>query len=108
MTGLGGMIGFVLDGDAAATAAMVDRLAMFAIAPSLGGVESFVTLPVTTTHHGLDPDERTARGIADSMIRPARGQAPAHPARRYTLTGPALSEDPGGQCDEFPDARSGG
>jgi cystathionine gamma-synthase len=67
MTGLGGMISFVLDG--AAAAAVVNWLAMFAIAPSLGGLESIVTQPVTTTHHGLDPDEPAARGIADNMIR---------------------------------------
>ena len=60
--------GFVLDG-AGAAAALVNRLAMFAIAPSLGGLESIVTQPVTTTHHGLDPDERAARGITDNMIR---------------------------------------
>jgi len=68
MTGLGGMISFVLDGDATA-AAVVDRLAMFATAPSLGRVENIVTQAVTTTRHGLDPDERAARSIADSMIR---------------------------------------
>jgi cystathionine gamma-synthase len=67
MTGLGGMISFVLDG-AAAAAAVVNRLVMFAIAPSLGELESIVTQPVTTTHHGLDLDERAARGIADNMI----------------------------------------
>ncbi|MGW5106332.1 PLP-dependent transferase [Nocardia sp. NPDC004123] len=48
---------------------MVDRLTLTAIAPSLGGVESLVTQPITTTYHGLDPDERARRGIADSMIR---------------------------------------
>jgi cystathionine gamma-synthase len=41
---------------------------MFAIAPSLGEVESIVTQPVTSTHRGLDP-ERAARGIADNMIQ---------------------------------------
>jgi hypothetical protein len=64
------MISFMLDGDAtAAAAAVVDGLTMFAIAPSLGGAESIVTQPVTTSYHGLDPAERAARGIADSMIR---------------------------------------
>ena len=64
MTGLGGMISVVLDGDAAAAEAVVDWLAMFAIAPSLGGVESIVTQSVATTHDGLGPDWRGARGIA--------------------------------------------
>jgi len=69
MTGFGGMLSFVLRGDAAATAAVVDRLKLFSIAPSLGGVESLVTQPITTTHHGLTPEERARRGIVDSMVR---------------------------------------
>ncbi|MBI5495927.1 MAG: aminotransferase class I/II-fold pyridoxal phosphate-dependent enzyme [Deltaproteobacteria bacterium] len=69
MKGFGGMLSFVVRGDAAATAAVVDRLRLFAIAPSLGGVESLVTQPVTTTHHGLTPEERARRGIVDGMVR---------------------------------------
>ncbi|WP_211265810.1 trans-sulfuration enzyme family protein [Actinacidiphila oryziradicis] len=65
----GGMLSFVLDGTADDTAAVVDRLRLFAIAPSLGGVESLVTQPITTTHHGVTPEERALRGIADSMVR---------------------------------------
>lgn len=65
----GGMLSTVLDATAAETAAVVDRLRLFAIAPSLGGVESLVTQPITTTHHGVDPAERARRGIADSMVR---------------------------------------
>ena len=34
---------------------VADRLKLFALAPSLGGVESLVTQPCTTTHHGLTP-----------------------------------------------------
>jgi cystathionine gamma-synthase/methionine-gamma-lyase len=69
MRGGGGMLSAVLDADAGQTAAVVDRLRLFAIAPGLGGVESLVTQPITTTHHGLDPAERAKRGIADSMVR---------------------------------------
>lgn len=69
MSGFGGMISFVYDGDAEATAAFVDRLKYFTIAVSLGGVESLVTQPITTTHHGLDPSERLRRGIVDGMVR---------------------------------------
>ncbi|MDN3028603.1 PLP-dependent aspartate aminotransferase family protein [Streptomyces sp. S.PB5] len=65
----GGMLSAVLDATADQTAAVVDRLRLFAIAPSLGGVESLVTQPITTTHHGVDPGERARRGIADGMIR---------------------------------------
>lgn len=69
MSGFGGMVSFVVDEDARGTADIVDRLETFSIAPSLGGVESLVTQPVTTTHHGLDPQERERRGIVDGMIR---------------------------------------
>lgn len=69
MSGYGGMLSFVYDGDGSATIAMVDRLSLFAIAPSLGGVESLVTQPMVTTHHGLTAAERARRGISDSMVR---------------------------------------
>ena len=45
MRGAGGMISFVVKGDAKTAAAVVDRLKLFTIAPSLGGVESLVTQP---------------------------------------------------------------
>ena len=69
MRGSGGMLSFVLDEDAASTAAVVDRLRLFSIAASLGGVESLATQPITTTHHGLTPEERARRGIVDGMVR---------------------------------------
>lgn len=69
MRGGGGMLSAVLDAIAAQTAAVVDQLRLFAIAPSLGGDESLVTQPITATHHGLDAGERARRGIADIMIR---------------------------------------
>ncbi|ODR05456.1 cystathionine gamma-synthase [Mycolicibacillus koreensis] len=69
MRGHGGMLSFVLDADATATAAVVDRLRLFSIAGSLGGVESLVTQPITTSHHGMPAAERAARGISDGLIR---------------------------------------
>lgn len=48
---------------------VADRLKLFALAPSLGGAESVVTQPCTTTHHGLTPEERARRGISDAMLR---------------------------------------
>lgn len=69
MKGFGGMLSFEYDGDAQTTADMVDRLRLFSIAPSLGGVESLVTQPITTTHHGMLPEERERRGITDHLVR---------------------------------------
>ncbi len=69
MSGFGGMVTLEISGSGADASAVVDRLKLFAIAPSLGGVESLVTQPVTTTHHGLSAEERARRGITDAMIR---------------------------------------
>jgi cystathionine beta-lyase/cystathionine gamma-synthase len=69
MAGFGGMLTIEVAGDGTTASAAVDRLQLFAIAPSLGGVESLATQPVTTTHHGLAPEERARRGITDAMIR---------------------------------------
>jgi cystathionine beta-lyase/cystathionine gamma-synthase len=69
MSGFGGMLSIEIDGTGADASAMVDRLKLFAIAPSLGGVESLVTQPVTTTHHDLVPEDRMRRGISDSLVR---------------------------------------
>lgn len=69
MTGFGGMLTLALDADLAGTSAVADRLTLFTLAPSLGGTESLVTQPVTTTHHGLDPEDRARRGISDAMLR---------------------------------------
>ncbi len=69
MHGFGGMLSIEVRGDGAAATRVADRLRLFTLAPSLGGVESLVTQPCTTTHHGLSADERARRGIADSLLR---------------------------------------
>jgi len=69
MHGFGGMVSLEVAGTGADATRVADRLRLFALAPSLGGAESLVTQPCTTTHHGLTPEERARRGIADSMLR---------------------------------------
>jgi cystathionine gamma-synthase len=69
MHGFGGMVSIEVAGTGADATRVADRLRLFALAPSLGGAESLVTQPCTTTHHGLTPEERARRGIADSMLR---------------------------------------
>jgi len=69
MHGFGGMLTIEVKGDGAAATRVAERLRLFALAPSLGGTESLVTQPCTTTHHGLPPEERARRGISDSMLR---------------------------------------
>ncbi|MCB1676191.1 MAG: aminotransferase class I/II-fold pyridoxal phosphate-dependent enzyme [Halioglobus sp.] len=69
MHGFGGMLTIEVAGGGAAATRAADSLRLFALAPSLGGAESLVTQPCTTTHHGLTPQERSRRGISDAMLR---------------------------------------
>ena len=69
MHGFGGMLTIEVAGNGEDATRVADRLALFALAPSLGGAESLVTQPCTTTHHGLTAEERARRGISDAMLR---------------------------------------
>lgn len=69
MAGFGGMLSIIINGSGADASGVADRLKLFALAPSLGGVESLVTQPVTTTHYGLSAEDRQRRGIDDALLR---------------------------------------
>ena len=69
MQGYGGMLSIEVRGGGEAATRVADRLKLFALAPSLGGAESLVTQPCTTTHHGLPAEERARRSISDAMLR---------------------------------------
>lgn len=69
MYGFGGMLTIEVAGSGEDATRVADRLKIFALAPSLGGAESLVTQPCTTTHHGLTTEERARRGITDAMLR---------------------------------------
>lgn len=69
MHGFGGMVSIDIKGTGEDATRVADRLRLFALAPSLGGAESLVTQPCTTTHHGLAQEERQRRGISDAMLR---------------------------------------
>ena len=69
MYGFGGMLTIELVGNGEDATRVADRLKLFMLAPSLGGAESLVTQPCTTTHHGLTVEERARRGISDAMLR---------------------------------------
>lgn len=69
MHGFGGMLTIEVKGGGAAATRVADRLRVFTLAPSLGGAESLVTQPCTTSHHDLAPEERKRRGISDAMLR---------------------------------------
>lgn len=69
MDGFGGMLTMEVKGGGDAAARVADRLRLFTLAPSLGGAESLVTQPCTTSHRDLTPEERQRRGISDAMLR---------------------------------------
>src|SRR5699024_6122161 len=69
MHGYGGMLTIEIKADEATTSKVIERLELFALAPSLGGTESVATHPSTITHHSVDPQERPRRGIIDSTGR---------------------------------------
>lgn len=71
-TGYGGVLAVEL-GSAALAARVLPQLTLAIHAPSLGGVETLVTRPATTSHRGLTPAERDALGIGDALVRIACG-----------------------------------
>jgi cystathionine gamma-lyase len=71
--GFGGMITFELKGTSEDTKKFLERLKVFTIAESLGGVESLVELPAIMTHASISREERQSVGITDNMIRMSVG-----------------------------------
>ena len=67
--GFGGMISVVIKGGMEAAKAMLERTHLFALAESLGGVESLIELPALMTHATIPQEERRARGIVDGLVR---------------------------------------
>lgn len=70
MSGFGGMISFTLVGDDIEKAKrIVSNTKLFALAESLGGVESLIGHPPTMTHASIPREERIKSGLVDSLIR---------------------------------------
>lgn len=70
MRGFGGMISFTLKGDRLEDAlAFVKNVGIFALAESLGGVESLIGHPATMTHASIPKEVREKSGVVDSLIR---------------------------------------
>ncbi len=73
MSGFGGMLTFVIRGGLPAARAFLSSLRIFALAESLGGVESLIEHPAIMTHASVPPETRAALGIADGFIRVSVG-----------------------------------
>ena len=69
MDGFGGMLSIRLKGGFEAAKAFCERLELFTLAESLGGVESLVNHPAVMTHASIPPARRAGLGIGDELVR---------------------------------------
>ena len=70
MRDFGGMVSFTLIGNKLVDAlAIVKKVEIFALAESLGGVESLIGHPATMTHSAIPKEDREKTGVVDSLIR---------------------------------------
>ncbi len=68
MSGFGGMISIEL-GSRERVKTMLDRVRLFSLAESLGGVESLISHPASMTHASVEPDRRAVLGITEGLVR---------------------------------------
>jgi len=69
MDGFGGMITIFLGGGIEHSRTMLERVKIFELAESLGGVESLIEHPAIMTHASVPPEQRAELGIADNLVR---------------------------------------
>lgn len=69
LKGGGGVLSFEVDGTAEDARRVAESLSLFTLAPSLGGVDSLVTLPVVTSHGMIAPELRAKMGVTEQLIR---------------------------------------
>jgi cystathionine gamma-lyase len=69
MDAFGGMLTIYLKGGLEAAKAMLERVELFTLAESLGGVESLIEHPGIMTHASIPPERRKELGVDDSLVR---------------------------------------
>jgi cystathionine gamma-lyase len=69
MSGPGGMVSFEVRGGLEASRKVAERVRLFSLAESLGGVESLLDHPAIMTHASIPAAERHAAGLADGLLR---------------------------------------
>lgn len=69
MSGFGGMISIFLDGDLDTARRFLEAMEIFALAESLGGVESLIEHPAIMTHASIPAENRQKLGIHDNFVR---------------------------------------
>jgi cystathionine beta-lyase/cystathionine gamma-synthase len=69
MKGAGGVLSFEVAGTGEDAKKLSESLRLFTLAPSLGGVESLVSIPVLTSHAMISAEHRQKMGVTDQLIR---------------------------------------
>jgi cystathionine gamma-lyase len=82
MRAYGGMVTIALNTDLAGTRRFLERCHLFALAESLGGVESLIEHPALMTHGSIPESQRAALGIGDSLVRLSVGVEDVDDLRR--------------------------
>jgi methionine-gamma-lyase len=73
MRGFGGVVSFEIKGDFEKTVQFVENLKFCLLAASLGGTETLVTQPSTSSHYFISQEQRQKLGITDQLVRLALG-----------------------------------
>jgi cystathionine gamma-synthase len=63
------VLSFEVDGSGTDACRVAEGLSLFTLAPSLGGVDSLVTIPVLTSHAMIAPELRKKMGVTEQLIR---------------------------------------
>jgi cystathionine gamma-lyase len=82
MRAFGGMVSVRLDADLAGVKRFLERCRLFALAESLGGVESLIEHPALMTHGSIPETQRAALGIDDALVRLSVGIEDVEDLRR--------------------------
>ena len=77
LNGFSAMLSFEVRGGVEAAERFMQKTELPIVAPSLGGVETLLTRPATTSHSGMSPQDRLKAGITDSLIRMSVGMEAA-------------------------------
>jgi len=73
LSGFGGMLSLRLHGGETAAQALLEAVRLPYVAPSLGGVETLITRPATSSHAGMSPEDLDRLGITPDLIRVSCG-----------------------------------
>ena len=73
MKGFGGVVSFEVNESSEKTMKFVENLKLCSLAASLGGTETLVTQPTTSSHYFVEEEVRKEAGITDQLVRLALG-----------------------------------